>query len=185
MLGILFQIGVGTGDWNTIINTLGNLGVFVFVLPFLLALAVFYGVLHYVFGDKMPKSAIGMISLVMAFFVMLYASWNPAILSFLTNLTGATLIIGSGVLIIAILLGIIGFKVDMLTDKEYAGRGRWVFILALLVIGILVFFGAGGGVLGLVMPNFANNGTFLTAVFVIIVLALAVWWLASEEESKG
>jgi hypothetical protein len=171
---------------SPLINEMLNMEFFQLLFPFLLALAIFYGVLYFVFhaGErKMPKSAIGLISIILAFFVMLYASWNPSILAFFTSLSGATLILGSGILIIAVLLGLIGFNIEGLTTGS--GWSKWVFILGIIALGILIFFGAGGSVLGLVPPELTTNGQFLTAVFVIIIIALAVWFLSREDGGGG
>lgn len=180
---LIFQVG---GVFPNITSNLQNMGFFLYLFPFLLALAIFYGILYWVFHGpdpktaKLPKSAIALISIILAFFVMLYSSWNYMIMSFFANLSGAGLIVGSGILFIAILLGLMGFNIEGLTNKEGAGRGRWVFIIGVVVIGILLFFGAGGGAFGLVNINIFNNSEYLTALFVIGIIALAVWWLGSE-----
>ncbi len=182
MLGLLFQIGIGTGSstWNAIISELGNLGVFVFVLPFLLALAVFYGVLMFAFKDKMPKSAIGIISLVMAFFVMLYTSYNVMIAGFFAALGGSALIVGSGILVAVIFLGLIGFNVEKLTAGD---KSKWLFILGIIAIAVLIFFGAGAQWF-VPIGNVTVSQQFQVAVFFIIILALAIWWLGGGKEEQ-
>ena len=182
---LLFQVG---SVFPNITQNLQNMGFFLYLFPFLLALAIFYGILYWVFcsGEKpkLPKSAVALISIILAFFVMLYSSWNAAIVLFFTNLSGAGLIIGSGILFIAILLGLMGFNIERLTQKDEAGRGRWIFVIGVLVIGILIFFGAGGASFGLI-PEWSDNGEFLTALFVIAIIGLAVWWLGSEGKNEG
>jgi hypothetical protein len=179
-MSLIFQVG---SVFPNITQNLQNMGFFLYLFPFLLALAVFYGILYWVFcsGEKpkLPKSAVALISIILAFFVMLYSSWNVMIVSFFTNLSGAGLIVGSGILFIAILLGLMGFNIENLTSKAESPRGRWIFIIAVLVIGILVFFGAGGDAFGLI-PEWSNSGEFLTALFVIAIIVLAIWWLGSE-----
>lgn len=172
---LLFQVG---GVFPQITQNLQNMGIFLYLFPFLLALAIFYGVLHWSLGDRLPKSAVSMISIILAFFVMLYSSWNTAIVSFFANLSGAGLIVASGLLFVAILLGLVGFKVTDLTG-DAMGRGKWVFLIGVILIAILVFFGAGGGAFGLI-PSWSNNGEFLTALFVIAIIGLAVWWLGDD-----
>lgn len=184
-MSLIFQIG---GVFPNLTQNLESMGFFLYLFPFLLALAIFYGILFWVFhsgeNPKLPKSAIALISIILAFFVMLYSSWNTMIVSFFANLSGAGLIVGSGILFIAILLGLMGFNIEKLTDKEHSGRGRWVFIIGVLVIGILIFFGAGGASFGLI-PAWSDNGEFLTALFVIAIIGLAVWWLGSEDKTAA
>jgi hypothetical protein len=177
---LLFQVG---GLFPNMTQNMQNMGFFLYLFPFLLALAIFYGILHWTLSDKMPKSAIALISILLSFFVMLYSSWNPMIVNFLANLSGAGLIVGSGILFVAILLGLVGFKISGLTEKGVAGKGMWVFIIGVMIIGILIFFGAGGSSFGLI-PSWSNNAEFMTAIFVVAIIALAVWWLGSEDKAK-
>ena len=166
-----------------------NMGFFLYLFPFLLALAIFYGILHWVFGgkpgeEKLPKSAIALISIILSFFVMLYSSWNPMIVGFLAQLSGAGLIVATGILFVAVLLGLVGFKVTDLTSDVAGKKGKWVFIIGVLFLGMLIFFGAGGGAFGLI-PSWSNSGEFLTALFVIGIIGLAIWWLGSESGGGG
>ena len=179
-MSLIFQVGI----LSQLPQNLQNMGFFLYLFPFLLALAIFYGVLYFVFYSetpadrKLPKSAIALISIILAFFVMLYSSWNVTIVQFFANLSGAGLIVGSGILFIAILLGLMGFKIEGLTGEK-AGRSKWIFLIGVIAIGIMIFFGAGGDAFGLI-PEWSNNGEFLTALFVIAIIGLAVWWLGSE-----
>lgn len=175
---LLFQAG---GVFPDILQNMQNMGFFLYLFPFLLALAIFYGVLHFALSTddgklRIPKSGIGLISIILAFFVMLYSSWNTGIVAFFANLGGAGLIVGSGILFAAILLGLMGFRIsDMVSDKA-GKRFKWVFILGVLLIAILLFFGAGGAYFGLI-PSWSNQGEFWTVVFFVVIVGLAVWWL--------
>ncbi len=176
---LLFQI---SGVFPNLTENLQNMGFFLYLFPFLLALAIFYGMLSWALGEKVPKSAVSLISVMLAFFVMLYSSWNVGIVSFFANLTGTGLIFGSGILLIAVLFGLMGFSISDLTGKA-AGREKWIFIIGVLLIGILIFFGAGGASFGLI-PDWSDNGEFLSVIFVIAAIALAVWWLGNEGGAK-
>src|SRR4030042_3663966 len=90
--------------------TMQNLGMFQYLFPFLLALAIFYGILFWAMGERLKKGPTALISIILAFFVMLYANINPMIVGFFTTLGGTTLIIASGLVVIAIFLGLAGFK---------------------------------------------------------------------------
>ena len=183
---LLFQIGTMLPN---ITQNMENMGLFLYLFPFLLALAIFYGVLYWTMYDedkpKLPKSAITLISIILAFFVMLYSSWNTMIVTFFAQLSGAGLIVATGFLFVAILLGLVGFNISGLTSDDGAGKkGKWVFIIGVLFIGILIFFGAGGGAFGLI-PSWSSNGEFLTALFVIGIIGLAVWWLGNDDGKKA
>ncbi|RLJ07930.1 MAG: hypothetical protein DRP13_03115 [Candidatus Aenigmatarchaeota archaeon] len=179
----LFQFGgwsPQSGAFYQILLNMENMGFFLYLFPFLLALAIFYGVLKYTMGDRLPKSAIGLISIIFSFFVMLYSSWNYMIVSFFANLGGMGLIVGCGLLFVIILLGITGFKIN----EVFSGTmSKWAFILTMIFIGVLIFFGAGAGWL-IQLPYWSTAEEFWTALFFIVILALAMWWLGGSEAEK-
>lgn len=176
---VLFQ--TGGGAFYNIVQNMQDLGFFLYLFPFLLALAIFYGVLKFVLGDKLPNSVIGLVSIIFSFFVMLYSSWNNMIVTFFANLGGMGLIVGSGLLFIIILLGLTGFKIH----EVFSGTlSKWAFVLTIIFIGILIFFGAGAGWL-IKLPYWSTTEEFWTVIFFIIIIALVVWWFGSEgKETK-
>jgi hypothetical protein len=164
---------------NLVIN-MQNLGMFQYLFPFLLALAVFYGVLEWSLGGRVKKGPIGLMSVVLAFFVMLFANTNPMIAGFFANLGGMTLIVGSGFLVIIILLGLAGFQLNKVFEKGYM---MWFFVFVVILIGLIVFFGAGGNYF-LNVPSFFINSDFTTVVIVIVIIALAMWFMTREGDEK-
>jgi len=178
-MAVLFQFG---GAFPQILSDMQSMGFFLYLFPFLLALAIFYGVLTFALEKQLPKPARGLVSVIFAFFVMLYSSWNVMIVSFFANLGGMGLIVGSGILFIAILLGLMGFDIKNLTSGE--GKSKWIFILFIILIGVLIFLGAGAGWL-IDIPSWSTTSQFWTALFFIIILAIVVWWLGSGENSGG
>lgn len=178
MLPVLFQVGLGFGGFQQILQNMMSLGFFQFLFPFLLALAIFYAILHFAAGERIPKSANGLISLILAFFVMLFASANPGIVQFLTNLSGAGLVIGVGILFLVILLGLLGFK----TESLFEAKGwKWIFVLVIIIVAIVIFFGAGAGTL---IPGVTITSDFTTILFFIAILAIVLWFLGREEEGR-
>ena len=161
---------------NLVIN-MQNLGMFQYLFPFLLTLAIFYGVLMWAIGDRIKKGPVGLISIVLAFFVMLYANTNPMIANFFANLGGMTLIIGSGILVIAILLGLTGFKLQEVFSGKYS---KWLLVFGIIIIGLIIFFGASGGSF-INVPSFFINSDMTTAVIVILIIAAAMWFMTQGE----
>ncbi len=161
---------------------LQNAGIYQFILPFLLALAIFYGALKFALGDKIEKSVISLISLILAFFVMLFTSWNVMVVTFFANMGGSALLVATGLLIIIIFLGLFGIKPEKIVggDKGITKAG-WALIVILMFIGVLIFFGAGGG--GLV-PAAALSSDLQAAIIVIIIIALAMWWMSQEKKEE-
>jgi hypothetical protein len=168
------------GAFQILIQNMSRLGFFQFLFPFLLALAIVYGLLKWAMGDRLPKSAIGVISLIIAFFVMLYSSWNVMIVNFFAELSGTWLIIATGILFIIILLAMVGFKIENIFSGKYS---KWVLALLVIFIGIVIFFGAGGAWF-INVPGWTISSDFWTIIFFIIILAIVIFWLGQEGGSK-
>ncbi len=166
------------GGFSLLIQNMQNLGFFQFLFPFLLALAIIYGLLRWALPKQVPKSAAGVISLIFAFFVMLYSSWNSMIVQFFTNIAGTWLIVASGILFVVVLLAMTGFNVTDLMKNE---KSKWVTVLVVIFIVAMIFFGAGGG-LFLSLPI---SSEFWTIIFFVIILAIIVFWFGQEGESSG
>ncbi len=176
MVVVLFQGGL----LQQMLQNMQYMGFFLYLFPFLLALAIFYGVLSWSLGERLPKSARGLVSIIIAFFVMLYSSWNVWIVTFFAEYFGAGLVLACGILVVAILLGLAGYKIEDLFKGTYS---KWVFILGIIIIAILIFFGAGAGWL-IPIPYWSTSSELWTVALFIIILALAMWWLGSEGKKE-
>jgi len=163
------------GIFDTLVSNLQQMGAFQFLFPFLLALAIFYGVLMYALGDKIKKGPVGLISIVLAFFVMLFAATNPQIVPFLAILSGTTGMVATGILMIAVLLGLAGFRLHDVFEGKFS---KWILVLVLIVIGILLFIGAGGSN---VLPSVFISSEITTAIIVIVIIAIAMWFMTQGE----
>lgn len=167
--------------FQTLIQNMMRMEFFQFLFPFLLALAIIYGLLRYALPKQIPKSAAGVISLIIAFFVMLYSSWNYMIVQFFANLGGGFLIVGSGILFLVILLGLVGLKPEEIWQK---GKAKWIVVLLVVFIASVIFFGAGGTML-VGIPSWAANTDFWTIIFFVVILAIVIFWMGAEAEQKG
>ena len=166
--------------FDNLVISMQSLGMFQYLFPFLLALGVFYGVLMWAIGDRVKKGPVGLISIVLAFFVMLYANTNPMIVGFFANLGGMTLVVASGILVIAILLGLAGFKLDAVFKGDYS---KWILVFAIIIIGLIIFFGASGSSL-LSVPSFFINSDVSAAIIVIAIIAVAMWFMTRPEKEE-
>jgi hypothetical protein len=178
MTEVLFQAG---GLLQQMLQDMQYMGFFLYLFPFLLTLAIVYGVLSWSLGDRLPKSARGLVSIIAAFFVMLYSSWNIWIVTFFAEYFGSGLVLATGILLVAILLGIAGYKIEDLFKGE---RSKWIFIFGIIIIAIVVFYGAGAGWL-IPVPSWSIPSEIWTVVLFIIILVLAMWWLGSEGKGGG
>jgi hypothetical protein len=174
------------GGLSTLIYNMQSMGFFQFLFPFLLVLAVVYGVLIYALPREFPKSAKGLISLIIAFFVMLYAASTFNIAQVLAQMFGSTvLMVGSGILILVIILGILGITPSNLWKKQKEGEqvtgAGWVIVLLVVIVGILVVFGTGiESVIGI--PGWIGSSDLWTIIFFLVILAVVFYFLKSEKE---
>ena len=170
--------------FENLLGNLNRLGFFEFLLPFLLFLAIIFGVLRFSLKEQLDKSAAALISIVASFFVLNYSgSVGIQVAAFFTNFFGASMIFLAGILLILVFLGLVGVKPDKLFDTS---GHKWAFVLLIVFIGILLFIGAGGGGL-LQIPSsiggFTGNDV-ATLVFFLIILGLAVWFLGNQGNGK-
>ena len=162
--------------FETILSNMQSMGFFQYVFPFLLSLAVLYGILEYAVGDRMGKKPISLISLILSFFVMLWASSNPGVVAFFAGLSGTGILIaGSGILFFLILLGLMGLKTSDIMDMKY---GKEITVLVVLFIAGVIFFGVGGQAL---VPSVQLGTDFWTIVFFVVILALVLLLMGKEE----
>jgi hypothetical protein len=155
---------------------LEKIGVFLYLFPFLLTLAVTYGVLSFAMEKQLEKSARALISIVMGFFVMLFSMWNPGIVVFFANAFGFTLIVGAGLLGIIILLGLIGIKFEDLMKNE---KAKWIFSGSIILIGIIIFaVSAGSAIFG---TTFLESTEVLTIAVLIAILGFSAWFITQTK----
>jgi hypothetical protein len=155
---------------------LEQIGVYLYLFPFLLTLAIVYGILSYSLEKQLEKSARAVISIVMGFFVMLFSMWNPGIVTFFANAFGFTLIVGSGLLGIIILLGLIGIKFEDLTKGN---KAKWTFAAALILIGIIIFaVSAGAAIFG---TDFLASSEIWAIVLMLAILGFSVWFITEAK----
>lgn len=167
------------------------------ILLWLLSFALVYGILNQV-GMPKSKPVRGIISIVVAFFVLLSA---PAmIISTLTNLSTGLLVVLLGILVIFTFLEIAGVKhlkavkgkYKTPDGKEVEGISGYqaapmftghpkVWAAVLILVAIVLFVGAGGlSITGLALPA----GIDPMGAAVMAMIALAVVWLVMEKGDK-
>ncbi|MBI4175972.1 MAG: hypothetical protein HY518_02110 [Candidatus Aenigmarchaeota archaeon] len=175
-----------TNPFIPLLGNLRNLGLFEFLLPFLLALAIVYGILRKMV-PQLEKTASSLIAIIVAFFVMNYSGQaGVQMAQFFTQFFGGGLIVLTGLLVIIIFLGLAGFDMSKIF---LPGKGStWALVLLLGFIGFALFLGAGGSTLVPIPTNIGGfGGADVTAIiFFLIIIALAVWFLSrSEEKDEG
>jgi hypothetical protein len=164
---------------DIMIKGLEQAGFFAYVLPFLLTLAVTYGILEH-YDMPRSKSARAVISLMLAFMVLPTAG---LIAPFLYGVAKGLVVVAAGILMAVIFVEILGYKAGG-KQNIFEAHPR-SFGIILIFIAALVFIAAGGlGLLGiniprLVMPRISED--LLAMFFFLAVIALGIWWIAAKE----
>jgi hypothetical protein len=154
---------------ETMISNLESAGFFAYVLPWLLTLALVYGVLEkYKIPDN--KSGRAVVAIAVAFMMLPMAG---VIAPFLEGLVLGLVIIISGILVALIFAEMVGAK-DVFSDKYHKEMG-----VILIIIAILVFIGAGG--LKLLGWRFEIRESTVTMLFFLAVIAMGIWWITAEK----
>lgn len=146
---------------------------FVYIFPWMLTLAIVYGVLE---NYKIPKSssARAVISIVVAFLAL---PVGPTIAPFLTNMVKGLIVVGVGILVALIFVEMLGYKVgkkENIFEKYPVGFG-----IVLIIIAVLIFI-ASGGLEILNIPININANT-VSLIFFLIIMILGVWWMTAKE----
>jgi len=170
------------GEW---IATLQGLGVFQYVLPFVLSFVIIYGILNKIellggdgdTGDKLHTVVAAVISL----FVIVYTPAGASLGTLFANYFGAMAVVLVGVFGALIVLGLV-FGDDwnsVLMDDDDNIKGGVFMLIALLVLA--VFLGWGG--LGYIFPGLNLDASLpqigtsnMIGILVVVGTILFLMW---------
>jgi len=142
-----------------LVNNLNSLGFFGFLLPFIFVFVVLYAILlkTKILGDN--QRIIGVLSLVVAFFVIGYGGTGLA--NFFVNFFGLATILIAGLLVLMLFIGLAGWDLSNIANKNVVAA-----ILAAIVI--IIFFTAAGSI------GVRISDSVIGIIFIIIILAVAI-----------
>ncbi len=163
---------------------------FTYVLPWLLTFAIVYGITSHIGEKGIPQSkpARMIIALALAFVVAPVTS--PYVVFFM-NMVGALAVVIAGLLVLIVFLEILGIKTKIYGKDEkgkikehevsiFEAHGVG-FAVLFIIIGVLIFVSSGGlQALGWspLPVDFTYNWPLIAF---LIIVALAIWWMASEK----
>ncbi|MFH0832101.1 MAG: hypothetical protein V1900_00035 [Candidatus Aenigmatarchaeota archaeon] len=148
--------------FELLVSNLNQMGFFGFLLPWLLTFAVSYGLLvkSKVLGEDVK--IVGVVSLVLSFFVIGYG--GLALGLFFQKLFGVAVVVIGGILVIVLFVGMAGGDISKLVESKA--------VLALIAgIGIIVFVLTVGNL------GIGVNNEIISAIFVVIIMAVAIMFI--------
>ncbi|MFH1294844.1 MAG: hypothetical protein ABIH90_02795 [Candidatus Aenigmatarchaeota archaeon] len=172
------------GIITSMLQNLLQMEFFQLLFPFMLALAIIYGVLSKVADSWLPKSARGIVSIILAFFVMLYSSMNPALYLFLTGLSGPWLMIATAVIFLIIIFTMVGIDITKIGSNDDKEKWSWkTGAFALIIVFIFVAFFAGYSGFGIGGINIMSSDLW-SILFFVVILGIVMHYLTKDEPSK-
>ncbi|MBN2330725.1 MAG: hypothetical protein JXC85_02820 [Candidatus Aenigmarchaeota archaeon] len=163
------------------VTNLENMGFFQYLFPFLLAFAILYGILKWVFRDKIEPRVVALISVVLSFFVMLYSAYNTWLYNFLANASGVWLGMATVLLFIVVLAALAGINLHEFLGEEKRSWLKYLIIIVIAYVVIVSFLGTGAYYSYL--PFWLTSGDLWTVLLVIIILAIVFWFVGGEEKT--
>ena len=175
-------------DFIALQTTLKAMGFYDFVLPWLLAFSIVFGILQTVNVFKKsggtnantPNTSVdAVIGLVVAFYLTLFTPYAGFLSSFFSKLFGSSIIVISGVLVLLMFLGIFGLKSTQFTK----GSMKYIIILVALILAGLLFANANSSVFSFGGANFNSSEAMTMLVFFGIIIAV-IWFVVNEGKTS-
>lgn len=165
---------------ETMLQNLVNMDFFQLLFPFLLTLAIVYGLLISKFKERLGKGPIGLISILIAFFVMLFSAQQPWLWQWITNISGIWIAIIVAVLFLLLALAMLG--IDKITELNWKTAIIVLIIIYILAVG---FLGVTPNLGSYGLGSLAFNSEIWTVVVFVIILAAAMFFLTREGGSSA
>ena len=170
-------------DISTIGQLIQRFG-FADILLWLLTFAVVYGVMSQAM-PKMRKEIVAIIGMVVGFLVI--TAVPTALIGFISQMSSYLVLLVMGILVLIIFIETVGLQKEEHQFKEGKLVGKTkknilshpIAVVALLIIVILMFVGAGGlNLLGIKIPNnFDPTGV----IFIAAIIGAILWMIQSKD----
>ena len=157
--------------FEVLVFNLSQLGVYNIFLPFLLTFAIFYGLLKKseILGDD--EKVMGVVSLVVAFFVTGYAAYPLGLL--LSNIFGIAIVVISGILVIIMFMSMAGYDIGGLKENKLVpALAAIIGVILFIVAGALAIFG---------VEDIQAESNVIGAIVLLVVMVIAVYLVAKGE----
>lgn len=154
-----------------IVQFLSDAGIFAYLVPFLLAISVVYGLLEH-FQTPKDKTVRGLIAILSGFMVL---PLGGVLFPFLEGLTLAMMVVVATVLALLVMAEATGIKAGGKKEHVWESHPKATGIIFILLT-VVIFIGAGGP--ELIGLDRVRLGSGLGLAFFLVIIALGVWWIA-------
>ena len=149
--------------FEILVANLNALGFFGFLLPWLFIFAVVFALLLKTKVLTDDTKIIGVLSLVISFFVIGYG--GPAMAMFFVNLFGMATLIIAGILVVILFVAMTGADIGKLANNN-------AVIAVVVGIGIVLFVTVAGA-----LGSVQVSDSVIGIIFIIIVMAIAIFFV--------
>lgn len=161
--------------FEQVVGGLDAIGVFSYVVPYLLTVAIVYGLLESV---KIPKSKPAQMTLaILSGFLVL--PLGPFLYPFLSRLGMEMIVLSIGLIALVIIGESLGIKAG--GDKHIWEKFPRITGLIVVTLGVIVFAGAGGfDLIGLSGGSGFSVGPSFTVIVFLGLIAACIWWITKK-----
>ncbi len=160
-------------DFNTFMANLNSMGFYDFVLPWILFLVIFFVIIEKApfLPDNRKKQIAVIIGAILAFFTVNYPINGIPMGILLSKMFGWTGVYVAALLVVILVIGMGGFKIDQLFGKSK--ESQIALGLVLVLVAILVLGHAG-------FPLIQLDDMTWTLIFVLVLIGGAMLFLGGE-----
>lgn len=158
--------------FETLLGNLRHLGFFDFLLPWLLALAVMYGLLNKSKIVSEEYSVNALIAIVVAFFLVNYTPYG-FLGEFFTHIFASAVILLS-----AILVGVMFLSMTGMDAGEFMKENKIIVGLLAFIAVIAIFVAAGGSS---IFGYIDINSDWFAIIFMFLIMAMALGFLGKKD----
>ena len=173
--------------FETMVQNMQRMEFFQYLFPFLLSFALLYGLMQWVFDKNLGgKRVHTLIALIIAFFVMLFSSYNEWLYGFLTQISGAWLGLATVALLIVLFAQLIGISIPSVLSGAGGEKRSWVkYIIILIIVWIVlsVFLGIAG--MAMWLPAWFTGSDLWTVILVVVIIGLVFYFVGGDDSSSG
>ncbi len=184
-------------DFIALQNSLKAMGFYDFVMPWLLAFSIVFGILQTVNIFKKggganalaPNTSVdAVIALVVAFYLTLFTPYSGFLSSFFSKLFGGGIIVLSGVLVLLMFVGIFGLRMDDLFfeggDKKKPKAILYLMLIAAFIVAAGLFYNANLGAFSFGNVSINNTGEILTMLVFFGIIIAVIWFVVNGDKTS-